>query len=136
MVGVDVDPVAVRCARANGVATAAGDLAAPLGERRFDVVTAVAPYVPTAAMGSLPVDVVRYEPALALHGGEDGLQLVRRIVADAPRVLRPGGWLLLEIGGDQDEQLAPALAAAGFTEVETWSDEDGDLRGLQARRRR
>jgi len=48
-------------------------------------------------------------------------------------VLRPGGWLLLELGAEQDRLLAPALATAGFASVRTWSDGDGDLRGLAAR---
>lgn len=135
VVAVDIDVAAARCARANGVATVVGDLASPLPDDRFDVVMAVAPYVPRPALGSLPADVLRYEPMLALDGGEDGLAMVRRIVGDARRILRLGGWLLVELGGDQDALLAPTLAAHGFADTETWHDEDGDLRGLQARRR-
>jgi hypothetical protein len=54
----------------------------------------------------------------------------------ASRRLRPGGWLLLELGGDQDRALAPTLVAGGFANVEPWHDDDGDLRGLAARRGR
>ena len=75
----------------------------------------------------------RYEPRLALDGGDDGLDLVRRVVAGAGRLLRPGGWLLLELGGTQDETLGPALAASDFDHVAPWCDDDGDLRGLAAR---
>jgi len=96
----------------------------------------VAPYVPTAAIGYLPADVVRYEPRSALDGGEDGLAVVRRIVAGAARLLVAGGWLLLELGADQDEALAGDLGAAGFDIAEAWRDAEGDLRGLAARRRR
>ena len=72
----------------------------------------------------------------SLDGGVDGLTLVRRVIADAGRVLRFGGWLLIEVGGQQDELLAPDLAAVGFSTVSPWGDEDGDLRGLAARRER
>jgi release factor glutamine methyltransferase len=71
----------------------------------------------------------------ALDGGAAGLVLVRGVVATAAALLRPGGRLLLELGGDQDAALAPSLAAAGFEPAEPWHDEDGDLRGLAARRR-
>lgn len=131
-IGVDADERAVRCARANGVPAVVGDLGAPLRSGGFDVVTAVAPYVPTGDVPFLPADVQRHEPLAALDGGADGLDLVRRVVVDAARLLRPGGWLLLELGGDQDLELAPALATAGFIAIDLWHDDDGDLRGLAA----
>ena len=132
VIGVDIDARAVMCARRNGVRTVRGDVDRPLRGRSFDVVTAVPPYVPTGALGVLPADVQRYEPVAALDGGDDGLDVARRIVAGAARLLRPGGWLLLEVGGDQDEALGPALATHGFTNVAAWADEDGDLRGMEA----
>ncbi len=82
----------------------------------------------------MPADVQRYEPRGALDGGADGLDVARRVVAAASRLLARGGWLLIELGGNQDEGLAPDLAAAGFRTVEAWHDEDGDLRGLAAQR--
>ena len=110
------------------------DLAEPVHRaERFDVVTAVAPYVPTAAIALLPADVQRYEPRVALDGGTDGLDLVRRVVVAAGDLLRAGGWLLLEVGGDQDRVLAPTLAANGFDATTGWWDDDGDLRGLATR---
>lgn len=133
--GVDVDPVAVACAARNGVRAVVGDLAAPLhAPARADVVSAVAPYVPTADRALLPSDVQRYEPRRALDGGDDGLAVVRRVVAQAAALLRRDGHLLVELGGAQDVVLAPDLARHGFTVVETWYDDDGDLRGLAARR--
>jgi release factor glutamine methyltransferase len=132
VLGVDVDMTAAACARGNGVPTVVADLDEPLRRRHgFDIVTAVAPYVPTDDLRLLPADVQRYEPRLALDGGVDGLDLVRRVIAAAGRLLRPGGWLLIEVGGDQDEVLAPTLAA--FDLVTTWGDDDGDLRGMAAR---
>jgi release factor glutamine methyltransferase len=132
VLGVDVDPRAVACARRNGVTALLGDLDRPLRHRAFDLVTAVAPYVPTGNLRFLPADVRRHEPRRALDGGVDGLDLVRRIVAAAARLLRPGGWLLVELGGGQDRALRPTLAASGFSPAIPWFDEDGDLRGLAA----
>ena len=111
VVGVDVDERAVVCARHNGVAAVIGDLGQPLRPRAFDLVTAVAPYVPTRQLDLLPRDVRRYEPRIALDGGDDGLDLLRRVVISAARLLRPGGWLLIELGGEQDRALMPILVA-------------------------
>ena len=135
VIGLDIDARAAACARRNGVPAIVADLDTPVHrEPGFDVVVAVAPYVPTPELRLLPADVVRHEPPVALDGGRDGLDLVRRVVLAAARLLQPGGALLTEIGGDQDEQLAPALATAGFVDVTAWHDEDGDLRGIAARR--
>jgi release factor glutamine methyltransferase len=130
VVAVDSDVRAVICARRNGVAAIRGDLDRPLCPGRFDIVTAVAPYVPTPDLAFLPADVVRYEPRRALDGGHDGLDVLRRVVAAAARLLRLGGWLLAEAGGDQDRGLATNFGASGFGAVATWSDADGELRGL------
>src|SRR5579884_2642448 len=127
VVAVDVDMAAVRCARRNGVPAVCADLGRPLRAASFDVVTAVAPYVPAAEIGFLPADARDHEPRRALDGGPDGLAVVRRVVAAAARLLSSGGWLLVEIGGDQDELLAPAMAEHGFSAVTPWHDDDGDL---------
>jgi release factor glutamine methyltransferase len=130
VVACDISISAVRCAWSNGALVVLCDLDQPLQSGSFDLVTAVAPYVPTSEIRLLPADVQRYEPRLALDGGQDGLALVGRIVAGAARVLRPHGWLLLEVGGGQDESVVPLLEAAGFGEADLWFDEDGDLRGI------
>jgi release factor glutamine methyltransferase len=136
VIGIDVDERAATCARRNGVDAVVGDLSAPLrSEALFDVVTAVAPYVPTAQLRLLPADVQRYEPRLALDGGVDGLQLVRRVITAASALLSPGGWLLIEVGGDHDRTLAPSFTEHGFDLVTPWWDDDGDLRGVAAQRR-
>jgi release factor glutamine methyltransferase len=138
VVGVDIDPVAVRCARRNGVVASTGDLDSIRGpDAGFDVVTAVPPYVPTRSIAFLPADVQRHEPRRALDGGADGLDVVRRVVTTAARLLRPGGWLLIELGADQDDALVPTLVAEGFgPAVERWYDDNGDLRGVAAARAR
>lgn len=133
IVGVDIDERAVRCARRNGVCALVGNLADPLTPGAFDVVTAIAPYVPTTQISFLPPDVVKYEPRGALDGGEDGLDVVTALLGSASEILRPGGSLLLEIGGDQAESVWSSLEARGYGHVEIWSDEEGDLRGIMAR---
>jgi release factor glutamine methyltransferase len=133
VVATDLDARAVACAQSNGVLTVQADLADPFRDGAFRLVTAVAPYVPTAALGLLPPDVRRYEPRPALDGGRDGLEIVRRVITSAQRVLRPGGWLFLEIGGDQGPEAASILASSGWSDISTWTDEERDLRGLSAR---
>jgi release factor glutamine methyltransferase len=135
VVGADLDPVAARCAATNGVPTVVADLGASFADRAFDVVAAVAPYVPTDELRLLPADVQRFEPRDALDGGRDGLRVLRRLVDDARRILRSGGWLLTEIGGEQDAAIQPLLRDAGFAAVESWRDEEGAVRGIGARRR-
>ncbi len=132
----DLDPLAVACARANGVEAFVGDLSAGMpGEVRgqADVVTAVVPYVPTGALRLLPRDVTAYEPRAALDGGPDGTRLLVRVAREATALLRPAGSLLLELGGDQAGLLGPVLAECGYLDVELLVDEDGDTRGLTAR---
>jgi release factor glutamine methyltransferase len=133
VVATDRDRTAVSCARRNGVHAVVADMDRGLCSGAFDLVCAVTPYVPTGAMDLLPADVTRYEPLGALDGGDDGLDLVRQLAAGAARILRPGGWLLTEIGGDQDLLVAPILTARGFGRLTFWRDEDGDLRGVEAR---
>jgi release factor glutamine methyltransferase len=135
VVATDIDPVACRCARANGVDVTMGDLAdvVPAELRgRVDVVTAVVPYVPTAEIVHLPRDVQAYEPRRALDGGPGGTEVLARAVTAAAGLLRPGGTVLLELGGDQDTLLATVLRRAGFDAVRSTSDADGDLRCVEA----
>lgn len=134
VVATDVDEAAVACARRNGVAVVASDLGDGLRGGSFDVVTAIAPYVPSGEVVFLPADVQRYEPRAALDGGDDGLDVVRRVVVSAARLLRSGGALLVEVGGDQDDLIAPFLATCGFDLRRRLIDDDGDLRGIEASR--
>jgi release factor glutamine methyltransferase len=135
IVATDSDSRAVACAAANGVEVFVGDLfaAVPASFRgATDVVVAVVPYVPSTELHLLPRDTLAFEDASHYDGGPDGLDLLRRVVTESPAFLLQGGALLLELGGDQADLLRPALEHAGFTSVETWCDEDGDLRGLVA----
>ncbi|PPV08650.1 protoporphyrinogen oxidase [Xanthomonas bromi] len=93
----------------------------PLAGERFDLIASNPPYIaagdPHLAQGDL-----RHEPASALASGSDGLEDIRRIVADAPAHLCNGGWLLLEHGWDQGEAVAELLRARGFAQVATHQD--------------
>jgi release factor glutamine methyltransferase len=133
VVTTDVDARAAECARRNRVPAVVCDLGAALRPGAFDLVTAVPPYVPTPDLQFLPSDVQRWEPRSALDGGPDGLTVLRRVVTGAARLLKPGGWLVVEVGGEQDGGLGPDLAAAGFGPARSWHDGEGDLRGLAAR---
>lgn len=92
-----------------------GDLAGPL-PRAADVIAANLPYIPTGEIPGLQPEVRDYEPIGALDGGPDGLDLIRRLVTDAPAKLRPGGSLVLEVAMGQ-AQAAAALATPGFGSV-------------------
>lgn len=133
VVGVDLDPRAVACAARNNVAALLGDLGEPLRGGSFDLVTAVVPYVPTEHLAFLPRDVTAFEPRLALDGGAGGTVVLAAAISSAARILRRGGHLFIELGGDQDVRLGPHLCQQGFEDLATWYDEEGDLRGLQAR---
>lgn len=119
---VDVEPAAVRCARRNlapvGGRVYEGDLFAPLptGLRgRVDVLVANVPYVPTAALALLPPEARVHEPRVALDGGADGLDVVRRVAGAAGEWLAPGGHLLVETGEGQAAYAVEAFAVAGLT---------------------
>jgi release factor glutamine methyltransferase len=132
----DLDPTAVACAQANGVDAYEGDLWHPLPREvlgRTALVTAVVPYVPTESLHLLPSDIQRHEPVLALDGGPGGTALLDRAVEAAQRLLRPGGWLLLELGGDQPHHLDPTLRVAGFDRIDIALDDEGDPRSIAAR---
>jgi release factor glutamine methyltransferase len=79
------------------------------------------PYV-AAGDPHLAGDGLRFEPPMALTDFADGLACIRRLVAGAPGVLRPGGWLLMEHGYDQADAVRGLLAAAGFEDIQSWRD--------------
>lgn len=135
VVACDIDERAVACATANGVEVYSGDLFDPLPrslEARVDVVVGVVPYVPTSALALLAHDTFAFESPLAYHGGHDGTEVLRRVVSESPRFLRRGGAILLELGGEQANALVDDLADCGFNDVSVLSDQDGDVRGIEA----
>jgi release factor glutamine methyltransferase len=103
---------AQRAGVADRVEVLTGDLFAPLPrdlEGRIDVVVSNPPYVPTADLADLPAEVAAHEPMIALDGGADGLDVVRRIAEQARAWLRPGGLLALETDSARAEAAASVL---------------------------
>ena len=135
IVATDTDRAAVDNARANGIEVYQGDLCSPLPDElhgKLDVVVAVVPYVPTAALALLPRETLIFESVAHYDGGPDGTVLLERVAAEAPAWLRSGGRLLVELGGDQAERMTPLLERLGYGDIESWSDGEGDVRGLEA----
>lgn len=128
VVATDVSPDALALARENAaalgavVAFAQGDLwAAVHGEAPFDVVVSNPPYIPAKELAGLPREV-RREPCIALDGGEDGLSVLRRIVAGAPSRLRPGGVLCVEMHESHGDASTRLCLEAGFERAEARRD--------------
>jgi release factor glutamine methyltransferase len=115
---------------------AVGDLFAPLDPAcdRYDLVTANPPYICAGDIEGLSPDIRDFEPRMALDGGTDGLDLVRRIAADAPRFLEPGGVLLVEVGSGQADAVAEMLGASGFNAIERARDYGGHERVVSGER--
>ena len=123
ILATDMGPEALQLARENAVGHGVADriqfviadLLPPDGEL-IDVLAANLPYIPTAAIDGLPI-AASFEPRVALDGGPDGLDRIRALTDRLPRVLRPDGTALLEIGSDQAEAIASLVGArlAGWT---------------------
>jgi release factor glutamine methyltransferase len=127
---VDIDPAAVRCARRNVAAAGGrvyqGDLYGPLPGRlrgRIGILAANVPYVPTGEVGLLPPEARNHEPRVALDGGGDGLDVLRRVTAAASLWLAPGGHLLTETSERQAPAAAEAVASSGLVPRVTRSGE-------------
>ncbi len=113
-----------------------GDLFGPLPHELagfLDAVVSNPPYIPTDDIRSLPPEIGDYEPREALDGGPDGLGVVRRLIAESPAFLRPGGLLAIEIGHDQGDRVAD-LAGSDFADIEVRKDLAGLDRVLLGRR--
>jgi release factor glutamine methyltransferase len=132
--------VAARNARRHGVAERIrfleGDLFGPLAaDERFDFILSNPPYIPHDDLARLPAGVRDYEPKEALDGGMDGFAVFDRLIDRARGHLRPGGYLILEIGSPQEEPARRHLAAYGEYELAvTIRDYSGHPRVLRARR--
>ena len=139
--GVDISPDTLKWANKNAAALGLGkrcrfyrgDLLAPLSalDIHFDLIISNPPYLTAAEMAQLTPEV-QQEPALALAGGPDGLAFYRRLAQEAAPLLKPGGWLLVEHGWQQQEQVAALLNQAGWQVLERLNDYGGRARGLLA----
>lgn len=125
----DLDPAAVACARKNLAAPVyEGDLYEPLPPQlrgHVDVIVANVPYVPSDEVSLLPSEARDHEPLTSLDGGADGLDVLRRVAAEAPRWLRSGGHLLIETS---ERQVAAAVQAFESSRLRARTETD-DERG-------
>lgn len=103
------------------------------GEDRFDLITSNPPYITSAVVETLEPEVKDFDPRLALDGGPDGLAPYRIIAGEAANWLRPGGWLLVEIGHDQGASVSALFVANGFVEVSVSKDLNGRDRVVAGR---
>jgi release factor glutamine methyltransferase len=135
VMATDIDLMAVSCAGRNGVRALVGDLDEPLPPSLrglVDVMTAVVPYVPTGELPFLPRDVLANEPRTALDGGPRGTTVLVRVAEAAARWLRPGGSVLLELGGDQAGEVAAAFEEVGLSGIRVHRDGDEQDRAIEA----
>jgi release factor glutamine methyltransferase len=134
VLAVDRSPDAAEVARANAarlgltVDVRVGDLLGPV-EGAFELVVSNPPYVPTGEIARLPAEV-RAEPTAALDGGNDGLDVIRRLITDSRARLNPGGALVLEVGAGQSPTVKALMEAAGYSEIEVTKDLGGIERAL------
>ncbi len=143
--GADLSEEAVTLARSNArflgrddVQFRCGDLLAPFSEPSFqkavDLISCNPPYISSSRVVGMPQEISCYEPKLAFDGGPFGVGVIRRLVNAAPSLLKPCGWLLLEIGAGQGAGLARSLAAdKRYDLVNTHADEGGEIRVIAAR---
>ena len=140
VVGTDVSIAALRVAAANGkklgaaVQWLACDLGSAIEDGGFDLVISNPPYIAARDKATLQREVRDYEPEVALYGGDDGLEIYRRLIPEAERLLAPGGWLVIEIGATLGGAVSDMLVA--WKEVEIRNDLAGLPRVILARRAR
>jgi release factor glutamine methyltransferase len=137
VVGVDISPEALHVAALNArelrvpnVEWLQGDWTEPVAGRRFDVVVSNPPYV---ASDDEVLRNLRYEPVAALAAGTDGLDAIRRLAAEVPAVVAPGGNLVVEHGATQAVEVATLLSAGGWIEIACHTDYAGLPRVTVAR---
>ena len=102
----------------------------PLGIGSFDLIVSNPPYIPSGEIQSLDRSVRDYEPIWALDGGEDGLRFYKAIIKYWKSILRPGGYLLFEVGEGQAKDVCDMLMAAGFSRTAARKDTQGIERAV------
>ncbi|MGI6226459.1 MAG: peptide chain release factor N(5)-glutamine methyltransferase [Peptococcales bacterium] len=139
VIGIDISEEALNIAKINAqrnnlskkVKFIHGDLFTPLGQEKFHIIISNPPYVSTEEMANLPEDVKK-EPALALWGGEDGLDFYRAIIGKSSKFLISPGWLLVEIGWQQGPAVKQLFEKNGFSHcqiIKDWSGHDRVVKG-------
>lgn len=142
VVATDVSPDALEFARRNAVRHGVadrldfrlGDGLAPLADRagEFDILVSNPPYIPTGEIASLDPEVRDFEPRLALDGGEDGLAILTILARQGLSIVKPGGWLAVEVMAGQAQSVEGLLSS--WQEIEVINDLQGHQRVLLARR--
>jgi release factor glutamine methyltransferase len=130
---IDCSPQALTIARENAdqnqvaerITFLEGDLLAPLAGQQFEIIASNPPYIPTSDHDSLSVEVRNHEPHSALFAGNDGLDLYRRLIPDALPLLKPSGWLVLEIGYNQQPAIEQLLRESSYQEIHFIPDYQG-----------
>lgn len=137
----DISPDALEVAEENGrrlggnVHFVESDLFSALDPGKvYDVIVSNPPYIPTEVIEGLEPEVRDYEPRMALDGSGDGLAFYRRLAAESPSHLKPGGRLYLEIGWDQGESVEALLRENGFEDIEVVRDDAGNCRVVRGKR--
>ena len=145
VLGADLSPDAVELARRNAallglgerVEFRAGDLLEPFDagfDASVDLLTCNPPYISSGKVDAMPAEISGHEPRLAFDGGPLGIRILDRLVREAPRVLRPGGWLAFEVGLGQGRGLRRRLEQRGaYADVTEVPDAAGEVRALLAR---
>jgi release factor glutamine methyltransferase len=143
VVALDASPAAAAVARGNIAALGLGDrvtvvvsdLFASLAPIHADLIVSNPPYIPSRVVDTLAPEITDHEPRCAIDGGPDGLGIITRLVAAAPRWLRPGAPLVLETaGGDQIAVVVASMGAAGFVDLAIRDDLAGIERFVSGRR--
>ncbi len=140
VIAIDTSSVALDVARRNAAALGACGIEWRLGDLLagvpgpVDLVVSNPPYIPECDRASLTPDVRDHEPTTALFAGADGLDVIRRLIPEAARVLRPGGALLMEIGFGQADAVTRLLCDAGFGAPQCHPDLQGIPRVIAAER--
>jgi release factor glutamine methyltransferase len=145
IVGIDISPIAVLCARTNletlgfshRAKIARGDLFSPVkpGEA-FDLIVSNPPYIPSSHIARLSPEVRDHEPIEALDGGADGLDVIRKICREAGDYMKPGGGLALEIGESQETPVLALLEETGdYTDIRSHKDLSYAPRVIAARKK-
>lgn len=148
MFAADLSEEAVALARRNAqllglhsrVTLAAGDLLAPFDNPDFhgkvDLLTCNPPYISTGKLETMPTEIIGFEPSLAFDGGPLGIRIIQKLITDAPRFLRAGGWLCFEVGLGQGVPVKNRVIKSGhFEDVDTINDAAGDPRAIVAKRK-
>jgi release factor glutamine methyltransferase len=148
MVATDISREALRLAKENAQSAGVlhqigfvnGDLFGPFQSLRdkevFDLILSNPPYITRSEIRRLAREIKDFEPALALDGGEDGMEFYRRITLEAPFYLRKRGWLLMEVGEGQGEEVTELIERSeSFLERNLLPDLSGIERVAKAQRR-